>query len=91
MHAFFPKSHDHLRDLFAKSIDVVAYDVRIEPHLHLLTGEVLPATVNKEDEARLDVSARGYWQLCKMTSFDIRVFSLFAKLHKQILSILYFI
>jgi len=44
------------------SVSEVCHDVAIEPVLQRLTGENLHyATANVEDEARLDVSARGFW------------------------------
>ena len=46
-----------------------------------LTGEVLPDGANLEDEARLDIAARGFWQECEMAFFDVRVFNPFAKSH----------
>ena len=38
-----------------------------------LTGEVLISSVNSSDKARLDVSARGFWQREQRTFFDVRV------------------
>ena len=38
-----------------------------------LTGEVLISSANSSDKARLDVSARGFWQRGKRTFFDVRV------------------
>ena len=40
----------------------VCHDVLVEPHLQILTGEVLNSGANSSDEARLDVSVRGFWQ-----------------------------
>ena len=59
---FIHKRHDQIRDALAKLIDDVAYDVRVEPTLQPLTGEVLPNSANRDSEARLDFSARGFWQ-----------------------------
>ena len=67
--------------IYSQNSSTVAYDVRIEPHLQPLTREALPAAANKEDEARLDIYVRGYWQPCEMAFFDTRVFSPFAKSH----------
>ena len=72
----------YVRDMLAEVIDDVACDVRIEPPLQPLTGEVLQATgANREDEARLDVAARDFWQRGKMAFFDVRIFNPFAKTH----------
>ena len=77
------RRHDQMRNLFATLLDGVANGVHIEPPLQPLTGENLPPSANKEDEARLDVAARGFWQRWEMAFFDIRVFSPFAKSHMQ--------
>ena len=70
-----------LRDLLAQLVDEVAHDVRIEPDLQALSGETLRATANHEDEARLDIAARGFWQRGEMAFFDVRVFNPYAKSH----------
>ena len=57
--------------------------MRIEPPLEPLTGEELPKTANKEQEARLDIAARGFWQESAMAFFDVRVFNPFAKTHSK--------
>ena len=55
----------------------VCHDVCVEPSLQPLSGEYLPrATANREDNARLDIKARGFWgtpQQCAY--FDVRVFN----------------
>ena len=80
---FVHKRHDRIRDTLAKLVDEVAYDVRIEPALEPLTGETLPRTASREDEARLDIAARGFWQESAMAFFDVRVFNPFAKTHSK--------
>ena len=75
------RRHDQIRDLFASLLNDVAIDVRIEPSLQPLTGEILNRGANRENDARLDVAARGFWQRCEMAFFDIRVFNPFAKSH----------
>ena len=80
---FIHKRHDRIRDALAKLLDEVAYDVRIEPPLEPLTGEELPKIANKEQEARLDIAARGFWQESAMAFFDVRVFNPFAKTHSK--------
>ena len=76
---FIHKRHDKVRDAFAKLLNDVAYDVRVEPPLQPLTGESLHRSANKQDEARLDIAARGFWQDDAMAFFDVRVFNPFAK------------
>ena len=55
------------------------HDVEVEPHLETLTGEMISSSVNSSDEARLDFSARGFWQKGQKAFFDVRVFNPFAK------------
>ena len=57
----------------------VCFDVRTEPPLQPLTGEILPPSANRDDEARLDVAARGFWFERAMAFFDVKVFNPFAK------------
>ena len=44
-----------------------------------LTGETFNNLVNVTNEARLDISARGFWVTSQMAFFDIRVFNPIAK------------
>ena len=39
------------------------------------------SSVNSSDDARLDVSARGFWQREQRAFFDVRVFNPFSKSH----------
>ena len=48
----------------------VCYDVEVEPHLQTPTGEVLSNSANSSDEARLNASARCFWQKGKKAFFD---------------------
>jgi hypothetical protein len=66
---------------YTEMVDGVSYDVQIEPPLQPLTGEELRHTANTGDEARLDFTARGFWQRGEMAFFDVRVFNPFAKSH----------
>ena len=70
-----------MRDLFVTLLKDVCHDVEVEPHLETLTGEVLSSSANSSDEARLDFSARGFWQKGQKAFFDVRVFNPFAKSH----------
>ena len=69
--------HNELRDSTATVLSEVCHDVAIEPVLQRLTGESLHyATANVEDEARLDVSARGFWSSrYQRRFFDVRAFN----------------
>ena len=42
---------------------------------------LLSSSANSSDEARLDVSARGFWEKGQKAFFDVRVFNPFAKSH----------
>ena len=69
--------HDEIRDFTAKLLTEVCHDVCVEPPLQTLSGEHLPhATANRENNARLDVKARGFWGTPHQCAFfDVRVFN----------------
>ena len=67
--------HNDIRDITAEWLDHVCHDVVIEPPLQPLTGEnVIPATANRQDDARADIHARGFWGCQQSAFFDVRVF-----------------
>ena len=67
--------HNEIRDLTADWLDKVCHDVAVEPPLQQLTGEtIVPATANRQDEARADIHARGFWGRRQGAFFDVRVF-----------------
>ena len=67
--------HNEIRDITGEWLDRVCHDVVIEPPLQPLTGEnVIPATANRQDDARADIHARGFWGRWKSAFFDVRVF-----------------
>ena len=73
---FISIRHNQVRNITASLLNETCKDVRIEPTLQKLTGENLQArTANVSDEARLDVSARGFWNAGQTAFFDIRVFN----------------
>ena len=65
--------HNEIRDLQAELLDMVCYDVEIEPSLQVLTGEELNRGANTAPDARLDVHCRGFWERQRAAFFDIRV------------------
>jgi len=69
--------HNELRDFTAAAMSEVCHNVAIEPVLQPLSGEAFHyATANVEDEARLDVSAQGFWgDHHQRAFFDVRVFN----------------
>ena len=68
--------HNEIRDFTASVLTEVCHDVCTEPPLQELAGEPLPyATSNREDGARLDIRAQGFWgDRFRRAFFDIRVF-----------------
>ena len=55
-------------------------DVRVEPQLQLLTDETFSEkTANKSDQARVDVSARGFWLTDQVAFFHLSIFNPTAK------------
>ena len=58
---FISLRHNEIRNITACLLKGVCRDVCVEPRLQLLTGESLgEASANRTDEARLDISARGF-------------------------------
>ena len=69
-----------IRDVTANLLKEVCKDITVEPQLLPLTGEAFEArTANISDEARCDVSARGFWSAGQLAFLDIRVFNPTAK------------
>ena len=69
--------HNEIRDLTASLLSEVCHGVRIEPDLQPLTGETLShQTANRQDNARLDIQAQGFWGERRQDAFfDVRVFN----------------
>ena len=78
---FIRKRHDEVRDLFASLLQDVCHALEVKLHLQTLTREILNSCNNSSDEARLDVSAQGFWQRRQRAFFYVRVFNPFAKSH----------
>ena len=74
---FVSLRHNELRDLTGNILREACRNVEVEPLLQPLTGEKLRyQTSIKEDNARLDLSALGFWRRGEKALFDIRVFGL---------------
>ena len=72
---FLIQRHNELRDLTADLLAEVCKDVAVEPILESLSGETFElASAIRSDEARLDVSARGFWTRGQRAFFDVKVF-----------------
>ena len=67
--------HNEIRDITTKWLTEVCTDVEKEPQLQPLTGEtILPRSANKQEEARVDIRAKGFWNRQQNAFFDVRVF-----------------
>ena len=77
--------HNELRDITAQCLTQVCHGVGIEPHLQPLSDEPLHhSTANRDDGARLDIVADGFWGGRRQrTFFDMRVFNPFAQSHSK--------
>ena len=79
--------HNEIRDLtHAQLLTEVCNDVRVEPVLQTLTGEVFTGrSTNTTDGARLDIAANGFWGgRYEKCFFDVRVFNPHAPSNSQI-------
>lgn len=77
--------HDEVRDLTASMLREVCHDVSTEPTLLPLDGEHLRyRTANTTNEARVDVSARGFWTRGQKAFMDIRIFDPMAACHHEL-------
>ncbi|KAG0714909.1 hypothetical protein GWK47_013166 [Chionoecetes opilio] len=80
--------HDEVRDVTASMLREVCRDVSTEPTLLPLDGEHLQyRTANTANEARVDVSARGFWTRGRRAFMDIRIFDPMAACHRGIISL----
>ena len=70
---FIIQRHNEVRDLEAEMLNMVCYDVEVEPVLQKITGEMLPRGVNKAPDARLDIHARGFWDRQSSVFFNVKV------------------
>ena len=67
--------HNEIRDITATLLTEVCHNVATEPPLQPLTGETLAArSANTNDNAQLDIRARGFWNNSQDAFFDVRVF-----------------
>ena len=67
--------HNEIRDLTASLLTKVCHNIVTEPSLQPITSETFSvASANTSNDARLDVTARGFWSRGQDTYFDVRVF-----------------
>ena len=73
---FISIQHDEIRDITCSLLKEVCSDVTKEPMLQPLQGEEFDyKTAKVEQEARVDISARGFWNRGQKSFFDLRVFN----------------
>ena len=76
--------HDDVRDVTADLLKVACNDVKVEPELTALTGERFKLkSTNTSDDARVDVSARGFWARGQRVYVDVKIFNPLAKTYTK--------
>ena len=75
--------HDSLKRTTAELLEKTCKDVVVEPTLIKVTTEQLRSGTIKEDGARLDISARGFWSPLDKAFADIRVLHPLAKSNRS--------
>ena len=71
---FVNARHDNIRDFECKLLQSICTDVESEPHLQPIQNKsTYTASANTEDNARLDIRARGFWRRGQNAFFDVRV------------------
>ena len=78
---FVTLRHNESRGNIAEMLEEVTSDVKIKPALQPLSGEEIKG--NQSDEARSDISARGFWITGQRAFFNIRVFDSNAQRHQS--------
>ena len=72
---FISMRHDEIKNITSALLSEVCKDVSKEPRLQPLTGETFSLrSANTDPEARLDISARGFWVKGQKAFFDVRIF-----------------
>ena len=67
--------HNEICDLTADWLNEVCTETEKEPQLQPLSGEnILSRTANRQEEARADIKAKGFWCRQQSAFFDVRVF-----------------
>ena len=71
---FVNARHDNIRDLECELLKSVVRDVECEPMLQpVINRQGYKKTAILDDEARLDIRARGFWRDGQNAFFDVRV------------------
>ena len=81
---FICSRHDEVRDLTAQMLREVCQDVRVEPPLIQTNGRTFEhRSANTADDARVDVSARGFWTRGQRAFMDVRIFNPMAQSNRD--------
>ena len=80
---FIQRRHNEVRDITAALLSEACKDVETEPSLEPLTGELLKASANTQDEARVDIAARDFWCYGQRAYFDVRIFNPHARCYSK--------
>ena len=78
---FIYRRHDEVKELIGHIANELYHDVEIEPNLIPISGEMLHHTANRQQDARLDISIRDFWQRGQRAFADVRIFNPFAQTH----------
>ena len=69
------RRHNEIRDLTADWMSEACREIEVEPTLQPLDGEIiLPRSLNKQDDARVDIKTIGFWGLHQSAFFNVRIF-----------------
>ena len=81
---FICSRHDEVRDLTAQMLREVCQDVRVEPPLIQTNGRTFEhRSANTAEDARVDVSARGFWTRGQRAFMDVRIFNPMAQSNRD--------
>ena len=70
---FIIARHDNVRNFEGNLLKQICNDVQLEPPLQSTTGYSFRPSVNTQDDARLDVRAKGFWRRGQNAYFDVRI------------------
>ena len=77
--------HDEVRDLTAQMLGEVCHDIRVEPVLNPTNRRTfVHQSTNTSEDARVDVSARGFWTRGQYAFLDVRIFNPMANSYRGI-------
>ena len=80
---FVSLRHNDVRRITAELLNEVCIDVKEEPLLQEITGEIFNfKSTNTDKDARVDVSARNFWMRGQKAFCDVRVFNPLAKCYR---------